>query len=48
MTRAAVGPLGGDAQLRWNLATASSPGIAVDGIRARAKATAFAALSPLL
>jgi cardiolipin synthase A/B len=28
--------------------TASSPGIAVDGMKARAKATAFAALSPLL
>jgi cardiolipin synthase len=28
--------------------TVSSPGIAVDGMKARAKATAFAALSPLL
>jgi cardiolipin synthase len=28
--------------------TASSPGVAVDGMKARAKATAFAALSPLL
>src|SRR5215218_9675714 len=28
--------------------TASSPGIAVDGMKSRAKATAFAALSPLL
>jgi hypothetical protein len=37
-----------DARFSADAETVSSPGQALNGIKARAKATAFAALSPLL